>query len=179
MDVSGLLYVIMITLEYETQALCVAAGITRHLAYKRQYEGNTTKPNFKVRRHNLTPLQDVIDKANSAAAECVVAFHQEIQGFYPKFDTFREIADVGDNIEVKHTQGGKHLIIRPGDRNGARDVAVLVTGFMPTYYIEGWMPLSMIRVDKYWRVDSWWVNKSDLFEMKTLARSVYATRNTA
>ena len=53
-------------------------------------------------------------------------------------NTFKDLADVGDNIEVRHTEldSGK-LIIRPGDN--PESLYVLVTGSAPTYDVKGWI----------------------------------------
>lgn len=167
---------IPITLDYETQKMCVAAGFTRAMAYEKQYEGKTSKRNWHVEKNHITFMEFVSVQADSAAAECVVAYYRGIKDFMPRFNTFRDVADVGDNIEVKHTRHKSgHLIIFPDDR--ATDVAVLVVGTMPQYYIAGWMPIPMIQVPKY-KVKAqgnYWVNQTDLFEMRYFGASNYAT----
>ena len=169
---------IPITLDYETQKMCVAAGFTRAMAYERQYEGKTTKRNWHVEKNRITFMEFVSVQADSAAAECVVAYYRGIKDFMPRFNTFRDVADVADNIEVKHTRHKSgHLIIFPDDR--PTDVAVLVVGQMPQYYIAGWMPIPMIQVPKY-KVEAqgnYWVNQSDLFEMRYFERSNYASNS--
>lgn len=168
-------HMIPITLDYETQKMCVAAGFTRAMAYEKQYEGKASKRNWHVEKNRITFMEFVAVQADAAAAECVVAYYRGIKDFMPKFNTFRDTADVGDNIEVKHSRHkSAHLILFPDDR--ATDVAVLVVGTMPQYYIAGWMPIHMAQTTKYTVMaqGNYWVNQADLFEMRYFGKSNYA-----
>ena len=166
---------IPITLDYETQKMCVAAGFSRAMAYEKQYNGQSIKRNWHVEKNRITFMEFVAVQADAAAAECAVAYYVGIKDFIPKFNTFRDRADVGENIEVKHSRHkSAHLIIFSDDRPG--DVACLVVGTMPQMYIAGWMPIPMVQVPKY-KVEAqgnYWVNQADLFEMRYFGKSNYA-----
>jgi hypothetical protein len=74
----------------------------------------------------------------------VVARYLGIADFEPTLNTFKNSADVGSRIEVKHTSWRDgHLIVKPSDRDS--DLAVLVVGESPNYTIIGWLPVSMAK----------------------------------
>jgi hypothetical protein len=84
-------------------------------------------------------------------------------------------ADVGKGIECKWTSYiNGSLIIYPNDR--VDDVAVLVVGRSPEYYIVGWLPVkdAMQKHFKNTQQDSWWVNQDSLNPIGDLVRSSYA-----
>ena len=120
----------------------------------------------------------VTEKAEAMGAQIAVAIHFNDYSYVPRFDDFHEGADVGGNIEVKHTHHTNgHLIIqdRPRPAERMRDIAILVIGKSPVYYLVGWMPVVMAMQPRY-RVawdNNYWVPQANLFEMKYLKRSEY------
>jgi hypothetical protein len=120
----------------------------------------------------------VWQEAEAAAAEMAVANYYGDFGFTPAIDNAHDTADVGDNIEVKFTKHANgHLIIQNCYRSPERmkDVAILVIGKSPVYYLVGWMPVAMAIHPKYkvhWD-ENYWVPQRNLFEMKYLKRSDY------
>ena len=151
------------------------AGLIRALRYAPQFEGKTAAPNYAVLNSNLSWLDFVTQQSEALAAEVVVGIYT-----YNPIDDLanrngRIKADVGADIEVKHTfKVDGHLIITDDSRDS--DVAVLVVGRNPTYYLMGWMPVIMAKKDRY-RTNrpGYWVPQSSLFEMKTLGKSVYGS----
>jgi hypothetical protein len=84
-------------------------------------------------------------------------------------------ADVGKGIEVKWTSYiNGSLIIYPNDRED--DVAVLVVGRSPDYFIAGWLPVKMAMQKQFKnsQQDSWWVGQASLNPIGDLERSSYA-----
>jgi len=133
--------------------------------------------NLGVTVHYNTKLNNyerVVEYAESIAAELCVARY-----FGRDFDINeskgKRKADVGKGIEVRWTQyTGGNLIIYPNDRES--DVAVLVVGKSPEYFIAGWLPISFAKVKRYKnpRQDSWWVDQPNLNPIENLVRSEYA-----
>lgn len=118
--------------------------------------------------------EKVQELAQAIEAEWIVAkyFGKDFDPFASKY---KRIADVGNGIEVKHTESGFHLIVYPNDRN--TDVAVLVTGKSPEFHITGWIPVAMAKRPRFKKAtqDSWWINMRDLQPIETLIRSSYGT----
>jgi hypothetical protein len=116
--------------------------------------------------------EKVTELAQAIEAEWIVAKYYG-RDFDPFASKYKRVADVGNGIEVKHTESGFHLIIYPNDRN--TDVAVLVTGKSPEFHITGWIPVSMAKRPRFKKStqDSWWVNMRDLQPIETLIRSSY------
>lgn len=116
--------------------------------------------------------EKVTELAQAIEAEWIVAKYYG-RDFNPFASKYKRVADVGNGIEVKHTESGFHLIIYPNDRN--TDVAVLVTGKSPEFHITGWIPVSMAKRPRFKKStqDSWWVNMRDLQPIETLIRSSY------
>jgi hypothetical protein len=55
------------------------------------------------------------------------------------------LADVGKGLEVRWTSYiGGNLIVYPNDRD--HDIAVLVVGKSPEYFIAGWLPVMSAKV---------------------------------
>jgi hypothetical protein len=116
--------------------------------------------------------EKVTELAQAIEAEWIVAKYYG-RDFDPFASKYKRVADVGNGIEVKHTESGFHLIIYPNDRN--TDVAVLVTGKSPEFQITGWIPVSMAKRPRFKKStqDSWWINMRDLQPIETLIRSSY------
>jgi len=130
-----------------------------------------TEPRY---HRGLNFHEKVTELAQAIEAEWIVAkyFGKDFDPFASKY---KRIADVGNGIEVKHTESGFHLIVYPNDRN--TDVAVLVTGKSPEFHITGWIPVSMAKRPRFKKAtqDSWWINMRDLQPIDTLIRSSYGT----
>jgi len=118
----------------------------------------------------------VWQEAEACGAEIAVAAYYGDYGFVPQIDNGHDTADVGENIEVKHTRHTNgHLILQNRGPGRPNDVAILVTGWSPVYLLLGWMPVHMAKVPKYKHPyqDNYWVPRSNLFEMQYLKRSQY------
>ena len=138
-------------------------------AYGQQL-GVTVHYNNKLNKHEQTS-----EYAESLAAELLVA-----QYFGLDFDINeskgKRKADVGNAIEVKWTSYiNGSLIIYPTDRDD--DVAVLVVGKSPEYYIAGWIPVKDAKKNKFKNTgqDSWWISQQHLNPIEDLGRSSYAS----
>ena len=98
-----------------------------------------------------------------------------INDFEPTINTFKTSADVASKVEVKWTkwQDG-HMVIHPSDRN--TDIAILVVGKSPEYYLVGWIPVAHAKVSQYWVTSeqNWWVGQRNLRPMESFIGSIYA-----
>ena len=111
--------------------------------------------------------------AEAAGSELAAAKYFDIPNFKLTINTFKKVADVGNRIEIKHTIWKEgHLIIRERDR--IDDLAVLVTGKSPNYFIVGWLPISICKSDRFKHKDgSWWISQINLRPMGNLRESIY------
>jgi len=95
----------------------------------------------RVQRYNskLNNYERVTEYAESLGAEMVVARYFGLD-YDVNVSNGKRNADVGKGIECKWTSYiNGSLIIYPNDR--IDDVAVLVVGRSPEYYIVGWLPV--------------------------------------
>ena len=131
---------------------------------------------YKIPRYNdkLNSHEQVSEYAESLGAEMIVAryfgLHYDVE-----VSNGKRNADVGKGLEVKWTSYvNGSLIIYPNDR--INDVAILVVGKSPDYYIVGWLPVkdAMQRQFKNSQQDTWWVNQDNLNPIGDLLRSSYA-----
>jgi len=132
--------------------------------------GVTVRYNMKLNNHEA-----VAEYAESLAAELLVARYFGLD-YDINDNKGKRRADVGQGIEVRWTSyTGGNLIVYPNDRDD--DVAVLVVGKSPTYYIVGWLPVAFAKRKRFKnpRQDSWWVDQGNLNPIENLARSEYAT----
>jgi hypothetical protein len=130
----------------------------------------------RVQRYNskLNNYERVTEYAESLGAEMVVARYFGLD-YDVNVSNGKRNADVGKGIECKWTSYiNGSLIIYPNDR--VDDVAVLVVGRSPEYYIVGWLPVkdAMQKHFKNTQQDSWWVNQDSLNPIGDLVRSSYA-----
>jgi hypothetical protein len=164
---------IRIELDNETQVAVTGAGYERALRYIPQWEGVTVKRNHQHDRERLNFPAFVLQQSEALGAEVAVSKY-----FRKPLDltnlNYKSLADVGNNIEVKWTKWKDgSLILTELDRK--EDIAILVTGSMPTYYVCGWIPVSIARRHKQQRSDgSWWIGQNDLHPMQDFSRSIYA-----
>ena len=130
------------------------------------------------------PMEGAIQKLNLAksiardaeaiGAEMVVARYFGLD-YDVNISQGKRNADVGKGIEVKWTSYiNGSLIIYPNDR--LDDVAVLVVGRSPDYYIAGWLPVKMAMQKQFKnsQQESWWVGQASLNPIGDLERSSYA-----
>jgi hypothetical protein len=78
-------------------------------------------------------------------------------------DTFKNKADVGDNIEVRYSSV-PYLILRPNDRES--DIAFLVQGStLDRLFLGGFMPVKMGRTPTYKLKDeeTWFIPRESLY----------------
>ena len=133
------------------------------------------------------PMEGAIQKLNLAksiardaeaiGAEMVVARYLGIADFEPTLNTFKNSADVGSRIEVKHTSWKDgHLIVKPSDRDS--DLAVLVVGESPNYTIIGWIPVEVAKTPRFKsdQSNSWWVSQINLRPMDSILKGVQWSR---
>lgn len=133
--------------------------------------GSEPRYNTKLNIH-----EQIAELAEAISAEMVVADYFGLL-YDPYKDTMKTQADVGVNIEVKWTRyESGHLIVYPNDR--VTDVAVLVVGKSPRYYIRGWLPVAMARRDRFKHRDqsSWWIPPQHLQPMENYKRSIYGEK---
>lgn len=157
----------------EEQVRITEAGLHRAINYIPQWEGVTIKRNHQHDRERMNFPAFVMQQSEALGAEVAVAKY-----FRKPIDVtnlnYKLGADVGNNIEVKWTkwQDGS-LILTELDRK--EDIAILVTGSMPKYYVCGWIPVAVARRPSHQRSDgSWWIGQADLHPMANFSRSIYA-----
>ena len=129
-----------------------------------------------VQRYNkkLNNHERVTEYAESLGAEMVVARYFGLDYDINVSKGKRE-ADVGKGLEVKWTSYiNGSLIVYPNER--VNDIAILVVGRSPEYYIVGWLPVSQAKRPKYRHTkdDAWWVSQINLNPIENLQRSNYA-----
>ena len=132
--------------------------------------GVTVHYNNKLNNH-----ERVAEYSESLAAELMVARYFGLD-FDINESKGKRRADVGQGIEVRWTSYiGGNLIVYPNDRDD--DVAVLVCGKSPTYFIVGWLPVAFAKRKRFKnpRQDSWWVDQGNLNAIENLKRSEYAS----
>jgi hypothetical protein len=132
----------------------------------------STQPRYNSKLNNY---ERVAEYAESIGSEIVVARYFGLDYDIEKSNGKRN-ADVGKGLEIKWTSYiNGSLIVYPNDR--VDDVAVLVVGRSPEYYIVGWLPVkqAMQKQFKNSQQDSWWVNQDSLNPIGDLVRSSYAT----
>jgi hypothetical protein len=122
---------------------------------------------------NITFYERVGELAESIASEWVVARHLGIDydPFEPKM---KKKADVGDKFEVKwtrHIEG--QLVVHEYDRTN--DIAILVTGQTPHYYIAGWIPVAIAQKTRFRHSNqpNWWVSQINLQPIENLRKSIH------
>jgi hypothetical protein len=152
--------------------------LAHHTGFEWMHVKNS-HPTTQVRQYNrnLNYHEMVTEKAEAYGAQIAVAIHFGVTDYVPDPGIDDSKADVG-NIEVKHTQHAQgHLIVQNCYRSPVRrkDIAILVIGKSPVYFLVGWIPVEMAMQPKYkvhWD-DNYWVPQRNLFEMKYLKRSNY------
>lgn len=131
--------------------------------------GRTPHYNAKLNNH-----ERVTEYAESLGAEVVVARYFGLD-YDINVSQGKRNADVGKGLEIRWTSYiNGSLIIYPTDR--FEDVAILVCGRSPDYYIVGWIPVKQAMQKQYKNgtQDSWWINQDSLAPIGDLIRSSYA-----
>jgi hypothetical protein len=135
--------------------------------------GDETLDNDRRYNRSLTFYERVNELAESIASEWVVARHLgfDYDPFEPKM---KKKADVGDKFEVKWTEHiSGQLIVYEYDR--PTDIAILVTGTHPHYYIAGWIPIAVAQKPRFRsdRQPTWWVSQMNLQPIENLRKSIH------
>ena len=166
---------ILVQLDDERQIEVTIFGLIRAIKYIDQWQGKWHRINHASNKKNMNFVEFVDQQTNALGAELAVAkyFGKPLE---LSNENYKDEADVWDKLEVKHTSWKDgHLILHDYDR--ATDIAVLVTGTMPKYYLCGWIPINLARRPQQRRSDgSYWINQSDLHPMADYARSSHATK---
>lgn len=154
-------------LTHDEQMICLLAAI--------KWEADTHKNTDNPQRYqkDLTTFEYLVETAEAIGSEWVVAKYFDL-AFDPYEQKLKHKADVGNAIEVRWTKYvAGQLIVHEYDR--PNDIAVLVTGQAPHYFIAGWIPMAMARRPKYRhsKQPNWWVTQINLQPIENLRRSTY------
>ena len=162
---------IKVTLDLRQGHKAIQKGVERAKSYKPQFDGVTLKKNYDLELNGGDFSEFTVKQINAAGAESAVGEYLGYLNFEPHNGAFKDIADVGENVEVKHTHRHTgNLIITYLDRDD--DIAVLVRGHMPTYTLVGWMDVAQCKNEGYrselLQGDSYLIPWQDLNSMQTL-----------
>jgi hypothetical protein len=132
----------------------------------------TTKKNYDQERHGGTFAEFATKQIDAVGAETAAAEYLGITDYEPQNGSYKDRADIADNVEVKHTyKRNGNLIISSIDRDS--DIAILVIGRMPVYVVMGWFEVQLAKQDKYRSElitgDSYLIPRADLHPMQHLA----------
>lgn len=158
-------------LTHDEQIHCVLGAIDIH-----KKSGNLLESPDHL-RPKMAIFDHIVEKSEAIGSEWVVAKYFNLP-FDPYENKWKVKADVGNAIEVKWTKYDMgQLVIHEYDR--PTDIAVLVTGKAPHYYIAGWIPVAMAQRPKYRhsKQPNWWVSQINLQPIENLRKSNYG--NTA
>lgn len=170
---------IRINLTTDHQVTAALGGLFRAVNYIPQWEEKSYSFPAKRQYGQLTFPELVTRQTQAFGAEVAVAIY--LNKPLPEWHNrnYKIKADVGSNIEVKWaSKEVSPLYIQSWDRDD--DVAVLVVGSAPTYYIVGWMPIAVAKQAKYknsqnTEQNNFIVTQINLQDMETLVRSKYGT----
>jgi len=145
--------------------------VAASIAFRRAFE-SPNKIDRSIQKVNLH--EGIARDAEAIGAEMVVANYFGLKNFEPTVGGFKLHADIGGNVEVKWSSyKDAHLILSDRDRDS--DIAILVVGKSPTYWIAGWTIIKNAKVPQRRHKDgSYWINQDDLFPIGDLATSIYA-----
>ena len=161
-----------VVLDVKQANTAIDTGITRAKLYKPQFDGVTTKKNYDQERHGGSFAEFATKQIDAVGAETAAAEYLGITDYEPQNGTYKDRADIADNVEVKHTyRRNGNLIISGIDRDS--DIAILVIGRMPVYVVIGWFSVKQAKDAKYRseliRGDSYLIPRADLHPMHHLA----------
>jgi len=162
-----------VVLDYSQEITAHQVGLARVTELK-------GRPDHPGRFNKAISLHEfILENAEAVAAEMAVAQYFGLRNFMPTLNTFKNQSDVDiehARLEVKWTKyDNGSLIINKTDRD--QDVAVLVTGRSPVYYLAGWIPIKMARVPRFHHrlQDNYWITQRDLFPITDLRSSTYGS----
>ena len=161
-----------VVLDVRQANVAIDTGIIRAKRYKTQYDGVSTKKNYDQERNGGSFAEFATKQIDAVGAETAAAEYLGVIDYEPSNDTYKNKADIGQNVEVKHTyRRNGNLIISSIDRDS--DIAILVIGRMPVYVVMGWYPVKEAKKESYRseliRGDSYLVPRVDLHPMHHLA----------
>ena len=159
----------MVRLSRHDEITAHTAGLERESRYGSNPKFNGNKGNF----HNA-----VVIHSEAVGAEIAVARYFDIKDFVPTVNTFKNEPDInlgGLGLEVKQTaHKNGHLIITDDDRDS--DIAVLVVGESPSYYLVGWIPVGVAKRPRFLSAQGgYWISQINLQPIESLKRSKYVT----
>ena len=155
------------TLTREEETVCMLAAV------KLQVDTRKFGDNAQRHQKELGTFEYLVECAEAIGSEWVVAKYFDLP-FNPYENKFKTKADVGNAIEVRWTKYvAGQLIVHEYDR--PNDIAVLVTGQSPHYFIAGWIPIAMAQRPKYRhsKQPNWWVTQINLQPIENLRKSNY------
>ena len=156
------------TLTREQQIICHEAAVSHYKSDTFLHPGMDSTYTKDKNLHEL-----IAQYAEALGAEWIVAKYMNAD-YDPFVSKHKEAADVGSQIEVRWTKYvAGQLIVHEYDR--PNDIAVLVTGQAPHYFIAGWIPISIAKRPKYRhsKQPNWWVTQINLQPIENLRRSNY------
>jgi len=164
--------VFKVVLDVKQANVAIDTGIIRAKRYKTQYDGVSTKKNYDQERNGGSFAEFATKQIDAVGAETAAAEYLGVIDYEPSNDTYKDKADIGQNVEVKHTyRRNGNLIISSIDRDS--DIAILVIGRMPVYVVMGWFEVQLAKQDKYRSElitgDSYLIPRADLHPMQHLA----------
>jgi hypothetical protein len=168
---------IRVDLDNEMQIKAAEKGLVRAIRYIPQWEGVTVKRNFQHDRERLNFPAFVMQQTEAIGGEFAVKKYFKIPIVDDDDKNYKNEADAqlqNLGLEIKWTKWKDgSLILTNLDRK--EDIAILVTGTAPTYYLCGWIPIAVARRPQRQRADgSWWLSQADLHPMANLQRSSHA-----
>lgn len=138
----------IIELDELTVQRSIKVGKARAINYTRQHESKTTKKNYAVERYHPSFTDFTEQQIDAVGAECAVAQYFQLNEYEPQNGIYKNGADVGQNIEVKHSYRlDGNLIITDLDRDD--DVAILVIGQCPVFDLIGYMWVAECKNSRY------------------------------
>ena len=152
----------------EQQITCHEAAVSHYKADTFLYPGMDSTYTKDKNLHEL-----IAQYAEALGAEWIVAKYLGAD-YDPFVSKHKEAADVASNFEVRWTKYvAGQLIVHEYDR--ANDIAILVTGQAPHYFIAGWIPIAMAQRPKYRhsKQPNWWVTQINLQPIENLRKSNY------
>jgi hypothetical protein len=162
--------IIRVSLTYQEEVLAHQTGFSRATEL-------SSTANHSSRKDRYLNYHDYISQLSEAVgSEIAAAKFLQVTDFQPTLNGFKRVADIGSRIEIKNTKWlDGHLVVHQSDR--IDDVAILVVGKSPTYFLVGWIPIKHAKVDQHWvqAERNWWVKQADLRPMETFLGSIYGT----
>lgn len=161
-----------VVLDVRQANVAIDTGIARAKRYKSQYDGLTAKKNYDQERNGGSFAEFATKQIDAVGAETAAAELLGVVDYEPSNETYKDKADIGKNVEVKHTyRRTGNLIVSSIDRDS--DIAILVIGRMPVYVVMGWFPVQLAKQDKYRSElitgESYLIPRADLHPMQHLA----------